>query len=141
MTALAVPDSVRKAIGDKASIDLLSWANKSFEHNLDLRLKLTESTLNSKMNSIESNLDSKLKLTEKKLELVIANKLAIETKKLDEKIFTLNTNLETKISAVKDELANKVDSHFKWLIGIMIGLWGIPVLSAVIYLVFNQFLN
>ena len=43
--ALSVPDSIREAIGDKASIDLIHWANKSFEHNLDLRIKLTEERL------------------------------------------------------------------------------------------------
>lgn len=59
--ALAIPDSVREAIGDRATVDLFNWANKSFEHNLDLRLNLLEERLTKKIDVGLSNLRSEFK--------------------------------------------------------------------------------
>jgi predicted PurR-regulated permease PerM len=70
----------------------------------------------SDFNSRIDKLDTKIDSIAKDLD----NKIDTATKNLDNKIDTVAKELDTKISTISNNLTNRIDSNFKWTVGIIL---------------------
>jgi len=51
---------------------------------------------------------------------------------LDSEIKALRTELSNEISRVRTELTSKIDSSFKWLVGIILTMWVTIILTILV---------